>query len=187
MLVVGERFLRCVVLVFDRPNDCVLFLLLRLQLRPFVSQGVDPLVRFVLLGLDPIELFGDRRELLAQRFGLGIIQALAQVGQLCLDVVDASLRLLEASEAFALLPQAGDVRQRLFLVHQLHRARVDLLLQPLDLPVDLFDVLVLHAAASVLLLRDPVLQRRVELADLLLHVALGRLDPLLLLPNGREL
>ena len=127
--------------ILNSADGSILFLLLVAQLGALIAQSVQVLEDTILLGLDGIELLLDLGVLVAQGLGLGVVEGLAQFGDLCLDVVDALLCLIQTGEALALLAQVGDLGESLALIHQTEGTSVDLLLKTGDFLVDLLDTL----------------------------------------------
>lgn len=161
-----ESLLLAVVVVLELADGGKLLLLLGLQLGALVTQGRQVLISLILLGLDGVELGLDLVVLLRHGLLLGVLHGVLDLLDLGLEVVNLLLRLIKLAKVLADLAQVGDVGQGLLLVHELHGAGVDLLLEALNLAVDILDALEGNLGLGGLLLSDAVAELLVEALDL---------------------
>ena len=164
----------------------VLLLLLGARLVRLLAQCPQVLEGFVLLSLQFVKLRLELGVLVAQRLVLRIVQQLLLFGNLGLDVVNLLLLDVETGEVLAGLVERADLSQGLLLVHQLHHAAVDLLLQARNLLVDILDGLVVRLALCRLELAELLLELLIELLDLLKDGVAAGLVALLRLANRVE-
>jgi hypothetical protein len=158
--------LLAVVVILELADGGKLLLLLGLQLGTLVSQGRQALVSLILLGLDGVELSLDLVVLLRQGLLLGVLHGVLDLLDLGLEVVNLLLSIVKLAKVLAGLAQVGDVSQGLLLVDELHGARVDLLLEALNLAVDILDALEGDLGLGGLLLGNAVAELLVEALDL---------------------
>jgi hypothetical protein len=163
--------LLAVVVILELADGGKLLLLLGLQLGALVAEAGQVLVGLVLLGLDDVELGLDLVVLLGQGLLLGVLHGVLDLLDLGAEVVDLLLGLVELAKVLAQLAQVGDVGQGLLLVDELHGARVDLLVEGLNLAVDILDALEGDLCLGRLLLVDTAAELLVQALDL---VQLGR-------------
>jgi hypothetical protein len=183
-IVLLESALLLVVGVLELLAGLVLRLLFGTCLVGLLAQRPEVLESLILLALETVQLSLKHSVLLAHGLLLGVVEQLLLVGDLCLDRVDILLLAVEASELLSCLVEIRNLRQGLLLVHQLHHAAVDLLLQTGDLLVDILDRLVIELALAGLELIKARLELLVELLDLLEDGVAPRLVALLGLADG---
>lgn len=186
-LVLDSGTAGAVVLVLDLLDAGVLLLLVLVGGGALIAEGVQVLVNLVLLGLDLVKLGGDLGVAVAEGARSRVVHGLLELSDLCLDLIDALLRLVETSEALLLPVQLGNVGKRLLFVDDLHGTGIDRLLEAGDLLVDLVDGLVGVLATGDFLLGDARLKGLIQALHLVHDLAAGRLARLLLGANLAEL
>lgn len=183
-LVCAQLLEVCILEVF---SCLVLLLLLSASLVRLLTKRSQVLEGLVLLGLESIQLSLKLGVLVAEGLVLGIVQELLLLSDLGLDVVNLLLLSVEAGKVLAGLVKGADLGQGLLLIHQLHHATVDLLLQTCNFLINLLNRLVVRLALCGLEFGELLLKLVVELLDLFENGITAGLVSLLCLADGVEL
>lgn len=129
------------VFISESPELGVFCIPLDLELGTLIPELAEVVTGSVLLSLDDVEFGLKSSVFLAQLLGLGSVQAVLDLLDLGLVLVNQLLLLLKAAKQLLLLAEVGDLVKRLLLINKLHHAGVNIALETGNLLLEFLQVL----------------------------------------------